>query len=114
MGLGLEDVRDSDRFVDVTLHICKLLSWVLRVALEYNLVIMSTFDNFAQIILLIDIIRLLLSELRQSLLVMWMEGSWVDEQTTSEDLRTVLILRDHALDGVLESILWLPLQHVVH
>ena len=68
----------SDFGVDFTRNVCKLFRWIGWVTLEDDLVVVSTLNKLAEIILLIDVMGILHSKLGQSLLKVRMESSRID------------------------------------
>ena len=97
--LLLQDLGLVKVLINVTLNICKLLWWILWVRLECDLVIVTTLDKLAEVKGFIDIMGILLSELRQTLLEVRMEVTWVDKQSLCQDVLSQLVLWDHTLDG---------------
>ena len=114
MRLLLQDVGLVEVLVNVTLHVRKFFRRIFRVTLEDNLVLVPTLHKLAEVERLVDVVRLLHRELRQSLLVVRMEVAWVNEEPLGEDVFSKLILGDHALDSVHQYVLGLALKHMLH
>ena len=114
VSLRLQSDGSVNTAVDITINISELLWQIARVTLEDNLIIVASLHQFTVIELLVDIVRVLLHELRQTLLEMGMEGTWVDEQSALQDLFSQPILGNHAFDGGLKDEFWLFLKHVLH
>ena len=68
----------SDFGVDFTVNVCKLFRGIGWVTLEDDLVVVSTLNKLAEIVLLIDVMGILDSELGQSLLKVRVESSRID------------------------------------
>ena len=99
--------------INVALNICKLLGWILGVALVDDFVIVSPLLQFSKIEPFVDIIWILLHELRQALLEMWVEWAWVYEQLASQDVLSESVFGDHASDRVLENKFRSLLEHML-
>ena len=107
-----EDKRQVQVLINVTLHICKLLGRVLGIALVDDFVLVALLLQFSKIEPFVDIVWILLHELRQALLEMWVEWAWVYEQLASQDVLSESVFGDHASDCVLEDVFRSFLEHV--
>ena len=120
IGLGIcvrfliQVVRLVEVLVNVTLNIRELFRGILGVSLEDHLVLVPTLDKLAEVELLVNVARLLHCELRQSLLEVRMEVTWVNEESLGKDVLTELILGDHTLNGMHEHVFRVALKHVLH
>lgn len=111
--LLLEHKRQVQVLINVALNISKLLGWVLGIALVDDFVIVSPLLQFSKIEPFIDIIWILLHELRQALFEMWVEWAWVYEQLASQDVLSESVFWNHASDRVLENKFRSFLEHVL-
>ena len=111
--LLLEHKRQVQVLINVALNIRKLLGWILGIALVDDFVIVSPLLQFSKIEPFIDIIWILLHELRQALFEMWVEWAWVYEQLASQDVLSESVFWNHASDSVLENIFRSFLEHVL-
>jgi hypothetical protein len=100
--------------VNFARNICELFCGVRRITLVDNLVVMFIRDQLSEVEFLVKVGRVLLHKLRKPLLVVWMEGSWVKEEASAQDVFTKPVLRDHALNSSVEHLLILPLEHMFH
>ena len=73
--------RDIDGWVNVTLHIGKLLRQIIWITFVDDLILVSIFHCFAEVKHLVDIVWLWNCELRQPLLEVGMVSSRVDKET---------------------------------
>lgn len=113
VGFLLANVRQVEILVDVPLDVGELLRQVLRVALVDDLVVVASLLQLPEVEFVIDVVRVLLGELRQTLLEVRVEWARVDEQPLGEDVLSKPVLGDHTLDRVLEHVLRALLQHVL-
>ena len=111
--LLLEHKRQVQVLINVALNISKLLGWILGIALVDDFVIVSPLLQFSKIEPFIDIIWILLHELRQALFEMWVEWAWIYEQLASQDVLSESVFWNHASDSVLENIFRSFLEHVL-
>ena len=111
--LLLEHKRQVQVLINVALNIRKLLGWILGIALVDDFVIVSPLLQFSKIEPFIDIIWILLHELRQALFEMWVEWAWIYEQLASQDVLSESVFWNHASDRVLENKFRSFLEHVL-
>ena len=111
--LLLEHKRQVQVLINVALNISKLLGWILGIALVDDFVIVSPLLQFSKIEPFIDIIWILLHELRQALFEMWVEWAWIYEQLASQDVLSESVFWNHASDRVLENKFRSFLEHVL-
>ena len=114
MSLLFQDSRIREMRVDISLHVCELLRWVRRITFKDDFVVVASLYHLTEAKVLIDVTRSLLCELGQPLLEVWMEGAFIDQKTALESILSQSVLRNHSSDGVLQDVLSVTLQHVLH